>query len=299
MSQMTEHLAFIESQVSQPYIFGGEGQTATEKFIKDHASGADERNALRIRKRQIDKGIPQEQIKAWDCSGLPTEDLIKRGLIKGDMNANGLLKACRIISKSEVVPGCLTFRVSDSDGDGRNEQSDHAHHIGTCTAMQNGRPIITHAKGHAWGVVREDIDASGAGYWEVFGMPPWFEKEIMAEKKEDEDIMLKYGSKGALVGKWQAALVGRGYNIGTSGPDKNGVDDDFGIKTENGTKAFQTAMKLSPTGIVDSMTAAMMWSTPDVEVTRLRIDLGRANNEAAALKGVVKQFVDLAANVKI
>ena len=62
------------------------------------------------------------------------------------------------------------------------------------------------------------------------------------------------GQKGDDVTKIQQALKLKGYNLGTSGPNKDGVDGDFGPTTQRAIKDFQTKSKLRPTGSVDQMT---------------------------------------------
>ena len=59
--------------------------------------------------------------------------------------------------------------------------------------------------------------------------------------------ILRRGSKGTDVKRWQTFLVGQNHLHST-------VDGDFGVKTENATKAFQRAHGLGSDGIVGSMT---------------------------------------------
>jgi len=77
---------------------------------------------------------------------------------------------------------------------------------------------------------------------------------------EKEIIMLMRPLKNKNVGIWQASLKKLGYNLGTSGPNNDGVDDDFGPTTERVTKLFQKDSKLSETGRVDIHTYSAMLS---------------------------------------
>jgi peptidoglycan hydrolase-like protein with peptidoglycan-binding domain len=52
----------------------------------------------------------------------------------------------------------------------------------------------------------------------------------------------------------QQALKLKGYKLGTTGPNGDGVDGDFGPTTQKAIKDFQTRMKLRPTGVVDQQT---------------------------------------------
>lgn len=61
--------------------------------------------------------------------------------------------------------------------------------------------------------------------------------------------MLKLGSRGAQVGRWQAFLIGLGYDVGRSG-----ADGDFGALTESATKAFEEDHQITVNGVVDDET---------------------------------------------
>lgn len=62
------------------------------------------------------------------------------------------------------------------------------------------------------------------------------------------------GQSGDDIKKIQQALKFKGYNLGTSGPNKDGVDGFFGPATQRAVRDFQTKSKLSPTGRVDQQT---------------------------------------------
>jgi|688.fasta_scaffold53096_6 hypothetical protein len=52
----------------------------------------------------------------------------------------------------------------------------------------------------------------------------------------------------------QQRLVNLGYNIGVSGPKKDGVDGRIGRRTRKAIRDFQIQNKLKPTGILDQLT---------------------------------------------
>ena len=62
------------------------------------------------------------------------------------------------------------------------------------------------------------------------------------------------GQKNSDTRQIQQALKLKGYNLGTTGPNGDGVDGDFGPATQRAVKNFQNRMKLSPTGIVNQQT---------------------------------------------
>lgn len=53
------------------------------------------------------------------------------------------------------------------------------------------------------------------------------------------DRVLQKGMDGADVNEWQRFLVGQEYDLGTYGPEGNGVDGDFGNATDQATRDFQ------------------------------------------------------------
>jgi hypothetical protein len=251
MTLLEQHLAFVESQVGVcVYILGGEGQKVDEAYIKAHSSGDHEKDALALYRKLKAAGI--KNVLCWDCSGLITEDLIDKGVISGDKTANGLLKICTIIDKSKVYPGCLCFRVTDSDKDGKNEKSDHGHHVGEVTKMVDGVPWVTEAKGHAYGVVCKPVNHYGKGYWEIFGVPSYLGK--MGGVQEDTDMLLKKGDNNEHVARVQRALIALGRG-GEMNPAQVG---EFGTKTQNAVIEFQKAFGLPPAGEVDNDTFSML-----------------------------------------
>jgi peptidoglycan hydrolase-like protein with peptidoglycan-binding domain len=62
----------------------------------------------------------------------------------------------------------------------------------------------------------------------------------------------------------QKALNDHGYNVGTSGPNRDGVDGMFGSKTKAAIKQMQTAINIPVTGIIDEGVVAALGVTPGV-----------------------------------
>jgi hypothetical protein len=60
--------------------------------------------------------------------------------------------------------------------------------------------------------------------------------------------LLVRGSSGPSVEALQTLLKGRGYNLGSFGPNRDGVDGDFGDATENALEAFQEDVNIKPDG---------------------------------------------------
>jgi peptidoglycan hydrolase-like protein with peptidoglycan-binding domain len=80
--------------------------------------------------------------------------------------------------------------------------------------------------------------------------------EDMEALPEYEDVSL--GKVEAV----QQALVNLGYNIGSTGPNGDGVDGKFGEKTKAAVKKFQTSKNLYSDGIVGDNTAGALGVQP-------------------------------------
>ena len=65
---------------------------------------------------------------------------------------------------------------------------------------------------------------------------------------------LSKGQKSDEVKQIQQSLKSKGYDLGNGGPNKDGIDGNFGPRTQNAIKDFQKRMKLEPTGQVDQQT---------------------------------------------
>jgi hypothetical protein len=238
---------------------GGEGQKVDRAFIVAHASGIDRARALALFDQLKAAGI--DPILCWDCCGIITEDLIKRGVISGDKSADALLKMCSIINKEDVYPGCLCFRVSDTDKDSKNEKTDHGTHVGEVVAIENGRPIVIQSKGHAYGVIREDIDGSGAGFWEVFGVPSYLAKmgvDIIKEQ-EDEEMLVYFFQRAAFAAGYKTLKDGATWKDAVTG-EVNGCDNSRGPWTQDVIKQVQKKHGLKQTGEIDGKTIAAVMS---------------------------------------
>ena len=68
------------------------------------------------------------------------------------------------------------------------------------------------------------------------------------------DRTLRKGDKGNDVKELQTALKGLGYDLGTYGDAKDGVDGDFGSKTQTAVKALQKKRGITVNGVFDTPT---------------------------------------------
>lgn len=74
----------------------------------------------------------------------------------------------------------------------------------------------------------------------------------------EEPGALRKGDKGDDVKALQQTLLALGYGLGAYGPDRNGVDGDFGSMTETAVKAFQAANGLTADGVAGAATMAAL-----------------------------------------
>lgn len=172
-----------------------------------------------------------------------------------DKSANGMLtwvksKGCQYgkIATLPDVPGVLLF----SPG-----------HVGVYV----GDGYAVEARGFNYGVVKTKVASRSWTTWaylptslleydlgagEAAGNDETPGESTDGAAKETKcmlgDRLLKRGSKGDDVRQLQEHLVKLGYDLGTYGSARNGVDGDFGSKTEKAVKSFQKANGLEVDG---------------------------------------------------
>ncbi len=205
------------------YVWGAQGQkkpTITEAWIRKREKT--KRNADRAIahwKKEVRAGYG-DVLRAFDCSGLGVYFFLKHDLIDHDVNAEGLRKLCRTISKRDVREGDMAFRMSEG----------RAVHVGY--AIDEDRVI--EAKGRDVGVVESPLSG-----WDRYGRPSFFtSRELM--------LTTPY-MRGDDVRELQKALQEQGFDPGQ-------IDGVFGKKTERAVKRFQKACGLKADGIAGKNT---------------------------------------------
>lgn len=121
--------------------------------------------------------------------------------------------------------------------------------------------ILDHSTSHTLGL--------GSNHGDIGHWFPRYGKTIVDVRKDVAKLMgstvpektetlptLRRGDKGNDVTKLQNILIGMNYNLGTYGPNHNGVDGDFGSATESAVKNFQANHGLTVDGIVGPKTWA-------------------------------------------
>ncbi len=94
--------------------------------------------------------------------------------------------------------------------------------------------------------------------WVKHGRLPWVSYGEDAKTCSVALPVLRFNDKGAAVGALQALLMGKGYDLGKYGPKRNGIDEHFGLATENGVEAFQADNQLESDGICGAKTWAKL-----------------------------------------
>lgn len=154
---LSEFNYYLTEQLGQPYVWGGQHLKLTPQnyvsvITKRETDEQHRADAIAYCKAKFDKGATV--LYAYDCSGLGMyylQNVTKT--LPHDLNANGMKGLC---DKADAPKcGYWVFRLNDS---GR------ATHIGYM--VSDGEVI--HAKGRAYGVVRERFKAS---YWHWVGKP--------------------------------------------------------------------------------------------------------------------------------
>ena len=158
-----------------------------------------------------------------------------------DKSANGMLSYC----KSKGMPNGHMDTFPDIPGLLLHKDG----HVGV--SIGNGEHI--ELKGFADDSERGKVAGRG---WTSWAQLPFVDYEGEGSTKvPDVNIYklggrtLKRGSKGNDVAELQAALVAMGYDCGTYGSGKDGVDGDYGRTTEAAVKSFQTDADVEIDGI--------------------------------------------------
>ena len=97
-------------------------------------------------------------------------------------------------------------------------------------------------------------------YWKKHGKLPYvtYEEEIVKGDYTMEMRNLYQGCVGGDVRALQILLKGNGYDLGTAGKNRDGVDGDFGAKTKAAVVSYQVIQGLEADGIVGKKTMSRL-----------------------------------------
>lgn len=131
---------------------------------------------------------------------------------------------------------------------------------------QVGDSWVQTIEGNSKNMVARHVYNLTDSYIAGYGRPNWILAEPLPDPDEEQKPgpkpvshpQIRYGANGKAVEELQSKLVQLGYDLGKYGPDKNGIDGDFGAATEKAVRAFQAANKLEVDGIVGPKTWAKL-----------------------------------------
>lgn len=243
--------AWCAQRVGCPYIYGGTGQPCTPSYrearMKQYPAYAEkiQRNCPRLMgKATVCSGCkwcdPETGVGklAYDCAQLSRRAMEAVGIsLVSGANPQWEKTHWQQHGKiDEFFPDdcvCLVFR--------RDE--DHMGHVG----VYQGDGWVIHAKGHDYGVVRQQLDEVKFTHYGIpYGL--YMEEPIVKYPT------LKRGSQGIDVVTLQKYLILLNYlpPIGSNGkPTDDGI---FGQKTEDAVKTFQQDYGLKKDGVCGPLT---------------------------------------------
>lgn len=248
MSNLSEFIYYLEKQIGQPYLWGGQHTELTpenyktviqrsEKNTGGYKDGSSyEKCVIDFCDREFAKG--KDRLYAYDCSGLGMWWLQNfKKLYKHDMSAHNMMGTCDIRMEVSPKKGWWVFHLS--------EDSSRANHIGY---MINDKYLVE-AKGRKYGVVKTRFSKKD---WDKWGIPSIFKSQILEEKdskdtsEQSEFVFkrfLKYGSRGEDVKKLKQLLYENGYKTLTL------TNPNYRTKTVEVVKEYQKTKGLKIDGI--------------------------------------------------
>lgn len=221
------------------YVWAAEGQmepTVNEKWIREsekNTGGNYASIAVGFWKKQHEAGYGPV-LKAFDCSGFVSKALDYAEVSTGRMDCDRLWAKCKKISSPK--DGCLLFRVNSKNPNDRT-------HVGF---YLDGYQF--HAKGRAYGVVKEPFNAH---YWSEYG---WFRAMPEGEPEPITEPLyfshnLRNGNKCEDVTKLKRLLISKGYDIGITADNQS-----YGPSTEKMVRRYQVDNNLGADGIAGKET---------------------------------------------
>lgn len=227
MSKISDFIKWLKEQVGSIYVWGAQGETATESLIsKMETSETNINRVLTLYKKRVTEGVKP---KMYDCSGLIICYFLKNNLIGGDTNASGLYSKCKTIKQQELKSGDLVFHHNGTK----------IHHVG----VYIGDNTVIHAKGRDVGVVKEKFSAND---WNKFGRYEKLQEQESEETKMQIITKTSPLTKGEDIKALQTALNALGYECGTA----DGIAGDKTIKAIQAFADKHTTKKLPESATV-------------------------------------------------
>lgn len=182
----------------------------------------------------------------WGWTGDETKE--KGGAVYGangvpDTNADGMIARCRNVTDdfSSIAIGeavWMSGHIGVYIGDGMAVE---------CTPRWADGVQITAVLNIG------KISGMNGRRWTKHGKFPWVDYDDVTETEDTPEYalgsrLLKKGCTGEDVRELQRLLVQLGYNLGTFGPEGNGVDGEFGKATQQAVEGLQAAAGIEVDG---------------------------------------------------
>ncbi|MBQ8619020.1 MAG: peptidoglycan-binding protein [Clostridia bacterium] len=309
MFKATELVSFCLSMVGMPYWYGTCVYNCTTSLLnrkaKQYSSHYGSSRMSKYKDAISKKLVCMDcvgMIKGffWTNGGIGVKEAIGTGKSISskygsngcpDKSANGMLSWCKSkgaehgkIATLPDVPGVLLF----SSG-----------HVG----VYIGGGEAVEARGFNYGVVKTKVSARSWTDWAY--LPSSILEYDTVDKSTTQtepekvyklgDRVISRGVEGADVAELQSALISLGYDLGTYGEKKDGVDGDCGSKTVSAIKEFQEKYNLNPTGKYDDDCHKMLQSVLSGEdqrvVFQIRVTGGSVNVRTAPDTSTKKNIV--------
>lgn len=241
---LKEFIDYLEDKQGKAiYVWGGQGQIASETWIRQHeTSRANANRAIALYQKRKEQGY--SNIEAYDCSGLGMHFLHDiKYIYSFDMSANSMMKKCLRIVSSELKKGDWVFRTYKS-----GIKTGEAYHVGY---IVSDTLDVIESKGRDDGVVRCPLSASGMSYWNAFGRPQCFKDDIESGDVIAFSRLLKNTGKPYMSGLDIKSVQ---YALKENGFDPGIIDGCYGPFTERAVIAYQRSARLKADGIVGPYT---------------------------------------------
>lgn len=171
MSMLNEFIQYLDEQVGQPYLWGGQHTKLTPENYKEVIARREEKpENRRLVEQFCEKKFADGEtvLYAYDCSGLGVYWLYNlKHLWPGDVNANTMMSRCELVM-TEPKRGYWLFKRNTT----------RAYHIGY---MVSDTELIE-AAGRSQGVIRRAFRAKD---WSCWGIPNVFRDEIIDPPKPE------------------------------------------------------------------------------------------------------------------
>lgn len=237
---------FAISKIGMPYFYGA--KISHGPLTESYMALMHKNYPNRVTDRYMAKARAKKQVGVVnvDCSGL----------IAGYRGKNvGSAQLRSTATKKIAISQIATFPVGTvlwKNG-----------HVGVYIGIENGIPMCVEAKGIDYGVVKTKVSSTKWVYGLLFSdmvydfiesnvskaVNPYKEPtKVVCSKSTAKTKKYKetqYYSSGEPA-KWlQWELKQAGYNLGTTGPNKDGIDGNIGPKCDKALAAFQQSSKLT------------------------------------------------------